>query len=139
MSFFIILIYNAKLKKIFHFSLFPYSKVFRETVWPMTWTWFSLKLKNLLLFFAWLLILKCSYVIKFFFQNKEIEQLNKMFNSVFVFINLKINLKCATMGRRFQNMKATKSSKIQHFELKLLNFFFKWLYLVFVFIITIGF
>ena len=105
---------QCKIKKIFHFLLFPHSKIFIP-VEKLSWKHsFSFKLGNLLLLFARLLILKCIYVIKFIFQNKEIGQLNKMLISVFVFINLKSNLKCATMGQRFQNMKVTKSSEISY-------------------------
>ena len=45
---------------------------------------------------------------------EEIWQLNKMLISVFEFMYLNSHLKCATMGRRFQNMKVTKSSEISY-------------------------
>ena len=105
---------QCKIKKIFHFLLYPYSKIFipvEKLCWKHN---LSLKLENLLILFAPLLILKCSYVIKVNFQNKEIEKLNKMFISVFVFMYLNNHLKCATMSRRFQNMRVTKSLKISY-------------------------
>ena len=105
---------QCKIQKMFHILLFPHSKIFillEKLCWKHI---FSLKLENLLLLFSRFLILKCSYIIKFNFQNKEIGQVNKMLISVFVFMYLKSNLKCAKMGRRFQNMKVTKSSEISY-------------------------
>ena len=105
---------QCKIKKIFHILLFPHSKIFILVEKLCCKHNFSLKLENLLLLFARLLILKCSYLIKFNFQNKEIGQLYKILISVFVFMYLNSHLKSAAMGRRFQNMKVTKSSEISY-------------------------
>ena len=64
---------QCKIKKIFHFLLFPHSKIFILVEKLCCKHNFSLKLDNLLLLFARLLILKCSYVIKFNFQKKRLE------------------------------------------------------------------
>ena len=88
-----ILIYSAKSKRYSTFYISPIQNLHpcRGTVLANDLeTQFFLKTRNIPLFFARLLILKCSYLIKVNFQNIEIGKLNKMVISFFVFTDLEV-------------------------------------------------